>query len=326
MSPQATSARSRSRSASANRSLSICRATSRTCWLPIRRSPMRSSVQRAAPTSSAVAVGQTNVYFFDAEGQQIAGFDIAVTRDLNGIRAAIRQVLPDCDINVEGIGDGVMLAGHARRARPRRSRPMISRRGCSMSGPPTRSGRAVRSSTASPSAARDQVMLKVTVAEVERDLVKQLGINLSGQLGYGTAVVNFNNTNPFSASRSAAEHVRHHRRLQERQRHLAGHGAGRRHSHAGRAEPDRDFRRDRDLPGRRRIPDAQRLQLLDRHGRQQRATCQPAIDFKKFGVSLNFTPVVLSEGRISLKVMTEVSRTVAQQLADHHRARHRRKR
>jgi pilus assembly protein CpaC len=36
-------------------------------------------------------------------------------------------------------------------------------------------------------------------------------------------------------------------------------------------------------------------------------TCQPSIDFKKFGVSLAFTPVVLSEGRISLKVMTEVS-------------------
>jgi len=37
------------------------------------------------------------------------------------------------------------------------------------------------------------------------------------------------------------------------------------------------------------------------------STCQPSIDFKKFGVSLDFTPVVLSEGRISLKVMTEVS-------------------
>jgi pilus assembly protein CpaC len=31
------------------------------------------------------------------------------------------------------------------------------------------------------------------------------------------------------------------------------------------------------------------------------------VEFKKFGVSLNFTPVVLSQGRISLKVMTEVS-------------------
>ena len=35
--------------------------------------------------------------------------------------------------------------------------------------------------------------------------------------------------------------------------------------------------------------------------------CQPQIDFKKFGVSLKFTPVVLTEGRISLKVLTEVS-------------------
>ena len=35
-------------------------------------------------------VGQTNVYFFDHNGQQIVGLDIAVTRDLNGIRAALQ--------------------------------------------------------------------------------------------------------------------------------------------------------------------------------------------------------------------------------------------
>src|SRR5438477_6591968 len=32
-----------------------------------------------------VTVGQTNVFFFDSSGAQIAGFDIAVTRDLNGL-------------------------------------------------------------------------------------------------------------------------------------------------------------------------------------------------------------------------------------------------
>jgi len=37
------------------------------------------------------------------------------------------------------------------------------------------------------------------------------------------------------------------------------------------------------------------------------AQCQATVEFKKFGVGLNFTPVVLSEGRISLKVLTEVS-------------------
>src|SRR5262249_40450229 len=35
--------------------------------------------------------------------------------------------------------------------------------------------------------------------------------------------------------------------------------------------------------------------------------CVQTVSFKKFGISLNFTPVVLGEGRISLRVMTEVS-------------------
>jgi pilus assembly protein CpaC len=35
--------------------------------------------------------------------------------------------------------------------------------------------------------------------------------------------------------------------------------------------------------------------------------CTTQITYKKFGISLDFTPVVLSEGRISLRVMTEVS-------------------
>ena len=45
---------------------------------------------------------------------------------------------------------------------------------------------------------RDQVMLKVTVAEVQRDIVKQLGIDLNGSLTYGSSVLNFNNSNPFN--------------------------------------------------------------------------------------------------------------------------------
>ena len=51
---------------------------------------------------------------------------------------------------------------------------------------------------------RDQVMLKVTVAEVARIIIKQMGIDLTASLNYGTAVVNFNNTNPFTALGRAA--------------------------------------------------------------------------------------------------------------------------
>src|SRR5581483_6127390 len=61
-----------------------------------------------------VAVGQTNVYFFDAQGKQLMAFDIAVTRDLNGIRVALKKALPNCEIEIEGLGaNGIVLTGFA---------------------------------------------------------------------------------------------------------------------------------------------------------------------------------------------------------------------
>src|SRR5580704_14050819 len=55
--------------------------------------------------------GQTSVFFFDAQGKQISSLDLAVMRDLNGIRSALKHVLPNDDITVEGIGDAVVLSG-----------------------------------------------------------------------------------------------------------------------------------------------------------------------------------------------------------------------
>ena len=69
------------------------------------------SAQRAYIIGAAV--GQTNIVFFDSAGQQIAAYDIAVKRDLNGVRAALKQILPNADIQIEGLGDGVMLTGSA---------------------------------------------------------------------------------------------------------------------------------------------------------------------------------------------------------------------
>jgi pilus assembly protein CpaC len=59
------------------------------------------------------AIGQTNIVFFDSAGQQIAAYDIAVKRDLNGARAALKQALPNSDIQIDGLGDGVILSGAA---------------------------------------------------------------------------------------------------------------------------------------------------------------------------------------------------------------------
>src|SRR5665213_3549509 len=187
-----------------------------------------------------VKIGQTNIFFFDASGKQIAGFDIAVTRDLNGVRAALKQSLPDSQINIEGVGDGI----------------------------------------------------------------KQLGIDLSGSLNYGAAVVDFNNTNPFSATGQALNNSNisgSFKSVNATLRAMERAGVIR-----TLAEPNltaisgetASFVAGGEFP----IPNG-----LSCDTTKSPPICQAQIDFKKFGVSLVFTPIVLSEGRISLKVMTEVS-------------------
>ncbi|MGA2895792.1 MAG: type II and III secretion system protein family protein [Xanthobacteraceae bacterium] len=248
------------------------------------------------------AVGQTNVFFFDAEGKQIGGFDIAVTRDLNGIRAAIRQVLPDADIAVEGIGDGVVLSGSV--ASPAEAQQAYDLAVRLVGDNPAAGNKIVNAIVVR---GRDQVMLKVTVAEVERDIIKQLGINLAGSLGYGTAVVNFNNTNPFSSygqSLSGSSITGSFNSVTASLQ--AMEQAGVIHTLA---EPNLTA-----ISGESatfvaggEFPVLNGYTCSSAAAGTTAETCQPSITFKKFGVSLDFTPVVLSEGRISLKVMTEVS-------------------
>jgi pilus assembly protein CpaC len=251
------------------------------------------------------AVGQTNVFFFDAEGKQIGGFDIAVTRDLNGIRSAIHQVLPDADIAVEGIGDGVILSGSASSQEEAQQAFDIATRllGAGSSDAALAGTKIVNAIVVR---GRDQVMLKVTVAEVERDVLKQLGINLAGTLNYGTAVLNFNTNNPFGATGQTPPNSivgsfkSVNATLQALEQASVIHTL---------AEPNLTA-----ISGESatfvaggEFPVLNGFSCSSATTGSSVSTCQPSIDFKKFGVSLNFTPVVLSEGRISLKVMTEVS-------------------
>src|SRR5580692_8636420 len=150
------------------------------------RSPQRAYIIGAT-------VGQTNVVFFDSEGQQIAAYDIAVKRDLNGVRAALKQMLPAAGIQAEGIGDSVMLTGSV-------SSPIEAQQAGDVVARLVGGADKVVNSIVV--RGRDQVMLKVTVAEVRRDIIKQLGVDLSANMNVGTAVVNFNNSNPFTANNS----------------------------------------------------------------------------------------------------------------------------
>ena len=253
------------------------------------------SAQRAYIIGAAV--GQTNIFFFDNEGQQIAAYDIAVTRDLNGVRAALKQVLPYADIAIEGVGDGVVLSGVV-------TSPADAQQAAELAARLVGAADKVVNSIVV--RGRDQVMLKVTVAEVQRDVIKQMGVDLSGSMNFGTAVVNFNQTNPFSVIGKPLVDTNHIsptiKGVTATLRALERAGVVR-----TLAEPNltaisgetATFVAGGEFP----LPKGLLCQSDSVVGR----TCQIQIDFKKFGITLNFTPVVLTEGRISLKVMTEVS-------------------
>jgi pilus assembly protein CpaC len=153
---------------------------------------------------------------------------------------------------------------------------------------------------------RDQVMLKVTVAEVARSIIKQMGIDLNASLNYGTAVVNFSNSNPFTAfgrplvtGNAATAAFGATPSVQATLRAMESAGVVR-----TLAEPNltaisgesATFIAGGEFP----IPAGFSCDPVTH-------VCTTQISYKKFGISLNFTPVVLTEGRISLRVMTEVS-------------------
>ena len=254
------------------------------------------SAQRAYIIGAAV--GQTNIVFFDSLGQQIAAYDIAVTRDLNGVRAALQQSMPGADIRIEGVGDGVVLSGSVSTpAEAQQAQELASRL----------AGGADKVVNSIAVRGRDQVMLKVTVAEVQRDIIKQLGVDLSASMNYGTAVVNFNNTNPFTAyGRQLVSDgslpngtLGQFKSVTATLRAMESAGVVR-----TLAEPNltaisgesATFIAGGEFP----VPAGYSCDPVTH-------VCTTQISFKKFGISLNFTPVVLTEGRISLRVMTEVS-------------------
>ena len=134
----------------------------------------------------------------------------------------------------------------------------------------------------------------MTVAEVQRDVIKQLGVDLNGSLGSGTSLVGFQTINPFTALGEALSSAKtidaKFKSVEATLRAMERAGVVR-----TLAEPtltaisgeSANFLAGGEFP------------IVS--GTSGPPNFTPTVDFKKFGVSLNFTPVVLSQGRISLK-------------------------
>ncbi len=238
-------------------------------------------------------VGQTNAFFFSESGRQILNLEIRVERDLVDLHDALSRHLPNANISVEAINDNIVLSGTvANAAESDRARDIAARY----------VGRPEQVMNMLSIAGREQVMLKVRVAEMQRTVAKQLGIDLNALVSAGGVPIALSTSNPFSLIGNA---------LSEDSFFNSGsidggnniEGSLRALERAGvmrtLAEPNltaisgesANFLAGGEFP----VPTSR-----DSDGNVQ-------VTFKPFGVGLGFTPVVLSEGRISLRISTEVS-------------------
>ena len=244
--------------------------------------------------------GETSVFIFDADGRQLATLEVSVGRELGELRDTLRRSFPRARIDVQPAGDSIILTGSVASATQAQhaldiAEAFVGRQGGDIGG----RGGVINSLTIEE---QDQVMLRVAVVEVARAVVKQFGIQTN--VGWNTLdrtdMTSLFPLNPgldstrgsYTASFGGSGFdVRATLQAFERA------GVSR-----TLAEPTlvavsgeaASFMAGGEIP----VPTP---------CSPQDPTCTPSVSFKPFGISLSFTPVVLGENRISLRVATEVS-------------------
>ena len=283
---------------------------------------------------TGVAVGQSNIIVFDRAGNQVVSLDLVVERDTAALADLLRRLIPGSDIKVEIINDNIALSGSVRNAADARRAQDIAdifanggsnsnagkSQSASQGGSSTAGGLNVSLTTSSASGdtksqvinlltieGEDQVHLKVTVAEVQRNIAKQLGIEMSGNISVGnfsscdTSGTCSTTGNPFGVQGAA---------LGSNQLSIGYNDGVNSLSATLKALEQTGTIRTLAEPTLTAISGETASFLAGGEfpvptGRDQQGNI--TIEFKPFGVALSFTPVVLGEGRISLRVKTEVS-------------------
>ncbi len=245
--------------------------------------------------------GQTNAFFFDGAGHQILSIDIRVERDVTDLGSMMRDNFSGSTIRVSAMNDNVVLTGRVANAQEAtRAQDLAT----SFVGDPKKVVNMLKIE------ANEQVMLKVRVAEMQRNISKQFGIDLNAAVNAWGVPVVAGTSNPFSLlgralSDASGAQVGPNctRNASKVTTVFCANGVLKALEEAGLvrtlAEPNLTavsgetarFLAGGEFP----VP----------AGRDQQGNV--TIQFKQFGVGLSFTPVVLSEERISLQISTEVS-------------------
>lgn len=261
-----------------------------------------------------VQFGQASVFLFDSDGAQIGSFDVYVAADVTGLNRLLAEAIPDGFVRADALNKSIVLRGHVQTATDAsraveiagKMLPEIitSRTTGTNTGATANYTQTNVSDASQPGivnlitiAGEEQVALKVTIAEVQREVVKQLGINVGGLItgdgwnlgaispSLGTDVLAGGLDFSFSEDGDSVSSTLRaldqtnllHTLAEPTLTAVSGETA--------------DFLAGGEFP------------FLVFQGEDE----PPTVEFKRFGVQLAFTPVVLSQGRISLKVRAEVS-------------------
>ncbi len=136
----------------------------------------------------ALKVGQTNAFFFDGSGHQIASLDIRVERDVAVLDDTIVRHMPNSSVKVEALNDNIVLDGTVTSASDASAAQDLASR---FVGDPNKVVNMLKVDQ------HQQVMIKVRVAEMNRNVAKQLGVDLSSITSPGHVPLLVSTSNPF---------------------------------------------------------------------------------------------------------------------------------
>jgi len=123
-------------------------------------------------------LGQTNIFFFDANGRQIANVEIRVEPDTEPLNDILRRHSADTQVRAEAVNGSIVLSGTARSAGEADRARQIAAQFLQTTGAAGASGAgADRVVNLIQVQGSEQVLVRVRVVEMSRTLVRQLGIN-----------------------------------------------------------------------------------------------------------------------------------------------------
>jgi len=249
--------------------------------------------------------GQTTIFAMDKQGRRIATVELSIGRDIGELDSILRTALPNSRIAARTVNDSIILTGDVESAADMQTALDIAK-GFVDSIAKTGGSSGGMVVNAITIRGKDQVMIKVTIAEVQRTVTKQLGITASTLAGnWGT----FLQDNPLALNGQSYSS-----------------GYLKTYSNFGGGNTLKQTLQAFERNGVARVMAEPTVTAVSGEsakftvggevpisggtscsGQGSASTCTVSVTYKTYGVTLNFTPVVLSAGRISLRLATEVA-------------------